>query len=218
MSNVQSSRMPGDSTPTAQALPAGESRRRTSPSVLAKLNPITAIVAGLRTGRAGALATGLMLLAAAILAPMVRAGSASAADAEDQKLAEARARVRAALAAMGSGDPQPYMDLWADRDDVTLCGAWGPIEQGHQHLTDTLRWVGSRFGKGQLVPEDVVFVTSGDLAYTVGFERGEVAVDDGPVRPMTIRVTHIYRRFGDEWQLVHRHADFPPPDQRQPTP
>jgi hypothetical protein len=35
------------------------------------------------------------------------------------------------------------------------------------------------------------------LAYTVGLERGEVAVDDGPARPMTIRVTHVYRRFGD---------------------
>jgi hypothetical protein len=28
-------------------------------------------------------------------------------------------------------------------------------------------------------------------------------------------VTHIYRRFGDEWMLVHRHADFPPADQRR---
>ena len=31
---------------------------------------------------------------------------------------------------------------------------------------------------------------------------------------MTIRVTHIYRRIDGEWYLVHRHADFPPSDQR----
>jgi len=31
---------------------------------------------------------------------------------------------------------------------------------------------------------------------------------------MVIRVTHIYRRIDGEWKLVHRHADFPPPDQR----
>ena len=55
---------------------------------------------------------------------------------------------------------------------------------------------------------------SGDLAYTVGFERGEVVVDGGKAMPMTIRVTHIYRRIDGEWQLIHRHADFPPPDQR----
>jgi hypothetical protein len=32
---------------------------------------------------------------------------------------------------------------------------------------------------------------------------------------MTIRVTHIYRRFDSDWRLIHRHADFPPRDQRQ---
>jgi ketosteroid isomerase-like protein len=75
--------------------------------------------------------------------------------------------------------------------------------------------VGSRFKTGQPTPEDTVVFSSGDLAYTVGFERGEVAVDDGPKRPMTIRVTHVCRCFDGEWRLVHRHADFPPADQRQ---
>jgi ketosteroid isomerase-like protein len=67
------------------------------------------------------------------------------------------------------------------------------------------------------VPEDLVSFESGDLAYTVGFERGKVEVDGGPRRPMTIRVTHVYRRIDGVWQLVHRHADFPPADQRQPS-
>jgi ketosteroid isomerase-like protein len=40
-------------------------------------------------------------------------------------------------------------------------------------------------------------------------------VDAGAPRPMTIRVTHIYRRVDGEWRLVHRHADFPPEDQRK---
>ena len=42
-------------------------------------------------------------------------------------------------------------------------------------------------------------------------------MDGGATRPMTIRVTHVYRRIDGEWQLVHRHADFPPADQRQTT-
>jgi ketosteroid isomerase-like protein len=126
----------------------------------------------------------------------------------------AQERVKVALAAMGSGDPQPYIDCWAESDDATLFGAWGPIEKGYQQVTETFRWVGSRFKSGQLVPENTVAFTSGDLAYTVGFERGEVVVDGGARRLMTLRVTHIYRRFGEEWRLVHRHADFPPEDQR----
>ena len=133
---------------------------------------------------------------------------------DERGLAAALQRVRTALAAIGSGDPQPYIDCWADADDVTLYGAWGPIEQGKQQLADTFRWVGGRFSRGALVPEHTVAYASGELACTVGFERGELAVDDGPVQPMTLRVTHIYRRTGDGWRLVHRHADFPPRDQR----
>jgi ketosteroid isomerase-like protein len=75
--------------------------------------------------------------------------------------------------------------------------------------------VGSRFRSGRLVPDDTVALSSGDLGYTVGFERGEVVVDGGPPKPMTIRVTHIYRCIDGEWRLVHRHADFPPADRRR---
>jgi ketosteroid isomerase-like protein len=31
---------------------------------------------------------------------------------------------------------------------------------------------------------------------------------------MTIRVTHVFKRIEDDWWLVHRHSDCPPPDQR----
>jgi ketosteroid isomerase-like protein len=141
-------------------------------------------------------------------------GGAHMALSTDQGFAAARVRVKSALAAMGAGDPEPYTDLWAESEDVTLFGAWGPIERGFRQLAETFRWVGSRFSGGALVPEDSVAFASGDLAYTVGFERGEAAVDGGERRPMTLRVTHVYRRVEGEWRLVHRHADFPPMDQR----
>ncbi|WP_161854701.1 nuclear transport factor 2 family protein [Bradyrhizobium sp. CCBAU 051011] len=128
--------------------------------------------------------------------------------------AEARNQVRAALAAMGSGRPEVYIDCWAKSEDTTLFGAWGPIESGYRRLVETFRWVGHRFKGGALVPEDIVSFESGDLAYTVGFERGEVSVDANAPASMTIRVTHVYRRIDGEWYLVHRHADFPPSDQR----
>jgi ketosteroid isomerase-like protein len=131
-------------------------------------------------------------------------------------LESALERVRGALRSMRNGEPDAYIACWAESDDATLFGAWGPIEQGYKSLADTFRWVGSRFKGGDLSVENTVVYASGDLAYTVGFERGDVIVDtDGTRRPMVIRVTHIYRRFGDDWKLVHRHADFPPEDQRQ---
>ncbi|MGI9148560.1 MAG: YybH family protein [Chloroflexota bacterium] len=89
-----------------------------------------------------------------------------------------------------------YIACWAESDDATLFGAWGPIEKGHKSLADTFRWVGSRFKGGELSVDNTVAYASGDLAYTVGFERGDVIVDAGGTRrPMVIRVTHIYRRL-----------------------
>jgi ketosteroid isomerase-like protein len=60
--------------------------------------------------------------------------------------------------------------------------------------------------------EHLVIASSGDLAYTAGFERSHVSVDGGPPGDMTLRVTHVYRHIDGNWKLVHRHADFPPPD------
>jgi ketosteroid isomerase-like protein len=132
----------------------------------------------------------------------------------DEELSQAIERVHDALTAMRCGDRQPYADCWLDSPDATLFGAWGPIEHGSEAVLNTFEWVGSRFTGGEALTEDVVVAASGDLAYTVGFERGPAAVDGGPEREMVIRVTHVYRRVDGRWGLVHRHADFPPQDQR----
>jgi hypothetical protein len=67
----------------------------------------------------------------------------------DDALTKALQQQDAAIAAMMNGDPGPMIDSWADSDDVTLFGAWGPIEKGQEAVTGTMRWVGSRFtGEG----------------------------------------------------------------------
>ena len=132
-----------------------------------------------------------------------------------RKLTAALRRTDAAIRAITSGEPAPYAGLFDESPDVSLFGAWGPIERGPHALRDTFAWVASRFGPGGgLTTENVVVRMSGSLAYTVGFERGSVRVDGGPLVEMTLRVTHIYAYGRGRWRLLHRHADFPPPDQR----
>jgi ketosteroid isomerase-like protein len=86
-------------------------------------------------------------------------------------------RVHAAIAAIGRGDPEPFMRLWSRADDVTLFGAWGPCGQGWDQLSETFRWVATRFGGGELHCEEMMVNVMGDLAYTVGYERGSAVVD-----------------------------------------
>jgi ketosteroid isomerase-like protein len=40
-----------------------------------------------------------------------------------------------------------------------------------------------------------------------------MAVDGDKASPMSIRVTHIYRKESGDWRLIHRHGDFAPIDQ-----
>lgn len=125
------------------------------------------------------------------------------------------ARQHEAEEAFVHGDPQPRMELWSRRDPVTLFGAIGMSESGWEELSETFTWVASRFSKVSNFRFDIELVeVSGDIAYTLGFERFEGSISCRPVEPVTVRVTHIYRREDGEWKIVHRHADNPSRDPR----
>lgn len=128
------------------------------------------------------------------------------------------ARQRAAEEAIVRGDPEPRMRLWSRQDPVSLFGAWGPCRTGWDELSRIFRWVPTRFSQASGFSFEVVAAdVSGDMAYSVGYERFTASVDGGPVGSYTIRVTHVYRREDGEWKIVHRHGDFLPPDESPPA-
>ena len=129
----------------------------------------------------------------------------------DEFLAETLPRQLEAEKALHSGDVTPRLETWSANDPVTLFGAWGVAKSGWDEVSETFRWVASRFS--DLADYDFELVAagaSGDLAYTVGYERHSVSIEGGPVKPHTLRVTHVYRRENGEWKVVHRHGDEVP--------
>ena len=117
--------------------------------------------------------------------------------------------------AFHQGDPGPRMELWSHRDPVTLFGAIGMYESGWDKLSETFEWVASRFSNVSDYRMDVELVeVIGDMAYTLAYERFKGSVAGRPVEPITVRVTHIYRRENGEWKVVHRHGDNPGTDPR----
>jgi ketosteroid isomerase-like protein len=86
-------------------------------------------------------------------------------------------------------------------------------------LSQTFAWVASRFSNMSDFRFYVEVVdVSGDMAYTVGFERFNGAIAGRPVEPITVRVTHTYCREDGEWTIVHRHGDNPEEDPRSTDP
>ena len=81
-------------------------------------------------------------------------------------------------------------------------------------MTRISRWAASRFSNCISYDFELVAAgVSGDLAYTVGYERSLRSQDGGPVEANTLRVTHVYRRENGEWKIIHRHGDLMPIDQ-----
>ncbi|WP_432478195.1 hypothetical protein [Nocardioides sp. GXQ0305] len=47
----------------------------------------------------------------------------------------------------------------------------------------------------------------GDTLVVAMVERQHGRVEGRPDQDLSLRITHVHRRVGEEWQLVHRHAD-----------
>jgi ketosteroid isomerase-like protein len=115
--------------------------------------------------------------------------------------------------ALINGDPEPRPAMWSTQDPVTVFGAEKSVI-GSQEACEVFRWLATRFSHcTDYTFELVAAGASGDLAYTLGYERFSFSMDGGPVEPITLRVTHVYRREDGEWKVVHRHADVPPTGQ-----
>jgi ketosteroid isomerase-like protein len=135
----------------------------------------------------------------------------------DEFLAEMLPAQRAAEQAIHNGDVEPRLSLWSHRDPVTLYGA-KLSGSGWTDLEGMFREVASWFSDSERFEFEVIAAgASGDLAYTVGYERNKVQVD-GRQRGYTLRVTHVYRREDGRWRIVHRHADYPPDANTQVAP
>lgn len=131
---------------------------------------------------------------------------------QQESFDDALARVDAAVRAVVRGDHRPFADLWSHADDASLFGAFGPARVGWESLSGVLPWVASRYRDGTAEIENLVVWEGADVAFTVGYERAQVSIDGQDTAASTIRTTHIYRREGGRWMLVHRHGDFAPID------
>jgi ketosteroid isomerase-like protein len=117
-------------------------------------------------------------------------------------------RLRAAMADVANGDTAGIKALYSRSPDATSFYGWGGYEKGWSEVERRWGWAGEQFKGGTVAYQNVTCIETGELAYTTDIESFEVLVAgmDKPTR-WSNRVTHIFRREGDEWRLIHRHAN-----------
>ena len=103
-----------------------------------------------------------------------------------------------------------YAEKMAHTEDFTIAGPFGgPAMRGwtEQSSIGQAR-TAAQFKGGTSIAELVNSHECGDLIVLVMTERGEARFDgyDEP-QAWSLRVTQIYKRLGDDWMIVHRHAD-----------
>ena len=117
-------------------------------------------------------------------------------------------RCRDAAAALIRGDVHTYLGLFVHADDYTLFPPFGGAPRhGFDASEDAVEQLSRFFGGGEAQVDVVQSYVSGDLVVLVLVERQHGAVGGLPDQDWSLRVTMLFRREGDDWRLVHRHAD-----------
>ena len=116
---------------------------------------------------------------------------------------------RQALVRYVTGDPRPVLELFSQRDDVTLANPLGPPRRGPAEVGMIAADAAAHLRDGSPPRfEEISRYSTSDLGYVVHIERTEARVAGSEnLGQIALRVTMIFRREGDAWNVVHRHAD-----------
>jgi ketosteroid isomerase-like protein len=107
------------------------------------------------------------------------------------------------------GDPAPLGRIVAREGKATFFAPQGGYVAGAEDVFSTYQHDAAAFEPGGESRFEILQMAASDgLAYWVGFQRATAHLrGHTEAVPFNLRVTEVFRREGDDWKLVHRHAD-----------
>lgn len=123
-----------------------------------------------------------------------------------EDIANLTQQTAAANTALMCGDIDRYLALTEHAHDYTLMSPFGG-EPTHGFDLSRRVEMGRFFKSGTFDQEVVATYATEDFAVLVTIERVCAEVGGLPKQNWSLRVTQVFRRAEDRWQLVHRHAD-----------
>jgi ketosteroid isomerase-like protein len=124
------------------------------------------------------------------------------------ELAELVAQTEAAGAAWMRGDASVYDALNTHEEDYTIMGPFGgPTAKGYRSWSERSSHIVKNFKNGACKLRVIQSYASGDILVLVLEEDQQGEIGGQAAQSWALRVTQVYRREGDAWKAVHRHAD-----------
>ena len=110
--------------------------------------------------------------------------------------------------ALMRGDIDSYVKMITYSSDFLLMSPFGgEPTHGFDLTPERMEAMGRFFKNGTLKQELVQAYGTTDMVVLALIEHNRVEVGGIPMQDWPLRVTIVYRREGERWQLVHRHAD-----------
>jgi ketosteroid isomerase-like protein len=147
------------------------------------------------------------ILVAGAIGVTTMAASGQASPSADDIVAKLARESELGNAALLRGDVDSYLGFIKLAGDFTLMSPFGGTPSKGGYTRERWQEIGRFFRNGSLRQEFVQGYSSADMAVLVVIEHCRGEVGGLPMQDWSLRVTLVYRREGDDWLLVHRHAD-----------
>ena len=148
-------------------------------------------------------------LKAALAIPLLAkaAEEAAAAANSEQELIDLVKKTETQAKAFMRGDMDKWISMLRFASDFTLMQPFGGTTRGFDPSPERLARMASYFRNGDAKLELVQSYVSDDLIVLAMIEHQHGEVGGLPSQDWSLRVTQVYRRQGEQWWLIHRHAD-----------
>lgn len=105
------------------------------------------------------------------------------------------------------GDVSLMLEVWSRADDVTYMGPGGGIKVGWSEVQKDWKSQAALKLGGYVSPSNMHVVINKDIAIVVNDEIGKNLMENGVIKTVSIRATHVLRRENGEWKIISEHTD-----------
>ena len=127
----------------------------------------------------------------------------------EDEVRKASTQFYAGLNRMANGDAAPLADVWSHGAAVTAMHPIGGRQVGWDAVRVSFDRVAELASDGKIELKDQLIHVTGDEAYELGVEHGQLKLAGQPVT-IEHRVTNIYQREAGAWKMTHHHTDTSP--------